>query len=251
MSSFFHTILYQPIFNVFVGLYHGIPDVGVVIIIMTVLIKLALYPLTKKSIVAQKALTELQPKIEDLKQKYPGKENQTALATATMALYKEHKVNPFGSCLPILIQLPIFFALYWTFQSGLSSTHFDTLYSFVPNPGTINPLAFGFLDLGAAKSVQSLVLGVLAGVAQWWQTKMMMHQRPKPPVPKEGKDEDMAAMMNKQMLYMMPVVTVLVGYQFPAGLALYWLLSTLITGIQQKMLFAKQKKSIDGPIVSE
>src|SRR3989338_3252927 len=104
MFALFNTILYQPIFNIFVFLYNYIPghDVGLVILAITILVRLALYPLTGSSIKAQKSLQELQPKMNELKQKYADdKQKQTQ---AIMELYKTSKVNPFASCLPMLIQ---------------------------------------------------------------------------------------------------------------------------------------------------
>ncbi len=236
MKALFELILYQPIFNFFVGFYNIFLDVGVVILVLTVLIKLALYPLTKKSIAAQKSLADLQPKMEALKKKY--KDDQQAMAKETMALYKEHKVNPLGSCLPILIQLPVFLALYWVLRETLSSTDFSLLYSFVPSPGNINPISFGLFDL----SKTSPVLAVLAGGAQYWQAKMMQSRKPPKEAGEGGKDENMMSMMNKQMLYFMPVMTVFIGLSFPGGLALYWFLSTLLTGVQQWVMFRKKNK---------
>ncbi len=231
MKQFFQVIFYQPIFNIFVGLYVLIPDVGVVILVLTLLIKIILYPLTKKSITVQKSLSELQPKLEELKAQH--KDNQQQLAQEKMKLYREHKVNALGSCLPILVQLPVFLALFYVLRDGFSGSDFQMLYSFVPNPESINPVSFGLFDLGKP----SVVLAVLAGAAQFWQTKMMTRKRPPPEAGKGGKDENMMTMMNKQMLYMMPVFTVIVGIQFPGGLALYWFLSTLFTGLQQMIQF--------------
>lgn len=233
MSGLFHTILYQPIFNVFVGIYSFIPDVGVTIILLTILIKGILYPLTAKSIKAQKALSLVQPKLAAIKNEHKG--NQQKIAEETMKIYKEHNVNPLGSCLPVLIQLPVFLALYWVLRDGLGSQSLEHLYAFVPNPGHINPVAFGFLDLSQGKTVWSLVLALLAGVAQWWQTKGMMARQPKSATG-DAKTDDMAAMMNKQMLYVLPVMTVFIGYNLPAGLALYWFLSTILTALQQYIL---------------
>jgi len=241
MSHLFQIILYQPIFNFFVGLYNVIPDIGVVILVITVLIKLILYPLTNLSIKAQKSLTELQPKLEDLKKQH--KDNQQVLAQETMKLYKEHKVNPFGSCLPILIQLPIFIALYWVMRDGLASNSFNLLYPFVSNPGHINTVTLGIFDL----SQKNLILAVLAGAAQFWQAKSMTRKQPPKNAGEGAKDESMMAMMNKQMLYMMPVMTVIISMQLPAGLALYWFLSTLLTGLQEVILF--RNKPIEISIV--
>ncbi|OGH68949.1 MAG: hypothetical protein A3J66_00520 [Candidatus Magasanikbacteria bacterium RIFCSPHIGHO2_02_FULL_47_14] len=236
MGELFKILLHQPIFNGFVGLYNLIPDVGVVIVVITVLIKLALYPLTNKSIKAQKSLTDLQPKLEELKQQH--KDNQQQLAQETMKLYKEHKVNPLGSCLPLLLQLPIFLALYWVLRDALTKDSFDLLYPFVANPGHIDPVSFGVFDLAK----RNVVLAVLAGLAQFWQAKMFSRKQPPKKAGEGGKDESMMAAMNKQMLYVMPVMTVVIGLQLPGGLALYWFFSTLLTALQQLVLFKKQKE---------
>lgn len=237
MQELFQTIIYQPIFNLLVGLYNIIPDMGVVIALITLAIKLVLWPLTSSSIKAQKAMTDLQPKLEELKVTY--KDNQQQLAQETMKIYKENKVNPFGSCLPLLIQLPIFLALYWALRAGLSSQNFNLLYPFVQNPGTIKTVTLGLFDLNHA----SYVLAILAGAAQFWQAKMLMRRKPPKAAGEGGKDESMAAMMNKQMLYMMPALTVIIGFKLPSGLTLYWLISTILTVLQQQILFRKHKDS--------
>lgn len=237
MSEIFNTILYQPLFNLFVALYNLIPDVGVVILIVTLLVKLALYPLTTKSIKAQKSLTELQPKLEAIKKLY--KDNQQMLAQETMKLYKENKVNPFGSCLPLLIQIPVFLALYWVLRQGLTSQDFSSLYAFVKNPGTIHTITLGLIDL----KNPSVILAVLAGAAQFWQSKAMMTKSPPKNAGEGAKDENMMAAMNKQMLYIFPIMTVIIGIKLPAGLSLYWFLSTVLTALQQHFIFKKHAKN--------
>lgn len=235
-SSLFHTILYQPLFNGFVGLYNIIPghDVGIVILAVTILIRLILYPLTSSSIKAQKSLQELQPKLEEIKKQHAGDtQKQTQ---ATMELYKNNKVNPFASCLPLLVQLPILIALYMVMRDGLASTDLaKVLYPFVANPGQLNSVSFGFLNLAKP----SIALAVLAGAAQFWQAKTMITKKPPVSAGAGAKDEGMMAMMNKQMLYFMPVMTVIIGFSLPAGLTLYWFFSTLLTGLQQVFLFKK------------
>lgn len=250
MKAFFIALIYQPIFNLFVGLYTWIPDVGAVILLVTLIIKLVLYPLTHKSIKAQKELTDLQPKLEELKKKHKG--DQQTLAQETMKLYKEHKVNPMGSCLPLLVQLPIFLALYWVFQDGLTTNNFDLLYGFIPSPGSINTFTVGGIDL----SKPNVILAVLAGAAQYWQAKMMIAKRPPKNAGEGSKDEDMAAIMNKQMLYFMPILTIFIGLKFPGGLALYWLFSTVFTIAQQYILFKTAKPTtpagvIEGEVVEK
>lgn len=235
LGQFFNVVLYQPMFNGFVALYNLIPDVGVVILIITIIIKLVLYPLTKSSIKSQKALNDIQPKMEEIKKKY--KDNQQQVAAETMKLYKENKVNPFASCLPLLIQMPILIALCYVLRSGLTTDNFDLLYSFVRNPEHINTLSLGFLDL----SKSSIVFAILAGGAQFWQTKMMMRKKAPPAAGTGAKDENMMAMMNKQMLYFMPLMTVFIGFKLPGGLTLYWFLSTLFTALQQLIVFKKKE----------
>jgi YidC/Oxa1 family membrane protein insertase len=230
MTELFQAIFYQPIFNLFVGLYDVIPDVGIVILVITLIIKAILWPLTGKGIAAQKSLQELQPKLEEAKKKY--KEDPQQLAQETLKLYKDHKVNPFGSCLPILIQIPVFLALFWVLQKGLGGDISGQLYSFVPRPESINSISLGLFDLAKP----SIVLALLAGLSQWYQAKTMITRRPKPPVAGGAKDEDLMAMMNKQMLYMLPVMTALIGMTLPGGVSLYWFFSTVITALQQHLL---------------
>ena len=251
MSALFNAILYQPIFNAFVALYNIIPDAGAVILIITIIIKVALYPMTSKSIKAQKSMTEIQPKLEEIKKQYG--EDKQRVAQETMKLYKEHKVNPLGSCLPLLIQLPVFIALYWVLRAALTSDNFDLLYSFVANPGHINPVTMGLFDLSQTGNI---ILAMLAGGAQFLQARMFSKKKPPANAGKGAKDESMSAMMNKQMTYFMPFITLLIGFQLPAGLALYWFLSTALTSLQQVFLFKQDDatsgggdKVIEGKIV--
>ena len=235
MSHIFTVIFYQPILNLLVWLYNVIPghDIGIAIILLTIIIRMALLPLSKKMIESQKALQELQPKMDELKAKY-GNDKQE-LGKATLELYRENKINPFSSCLPLLIQLPFLWAVYRVFMAGLKNGSLDLLYSFVHKPETINTVTMGFLDL----SKPNWVIAVLAGLAQFWQAKMMSTRKPPAIVSKDkgAMDENMAAMMNKQMLYFMPALTVFIGITLPGGLALYWLVVTLFTAFQQLFIF--------------
>jgi YidC/Oxa1 family membrane protein insertase len=242
MIQFFNTFFTQPLFNLLVVLYDFIPgnDLGVAIIALTVLIKLALWPLSRQAIASQKALQELQPKLEEIKKRY--KDNKEQQAKEMMALYKNEKVNPLSSCLPLLIQLPFLIAVFHVFQIGFSPDALQNLYSFVPNPGTLNPIMFGFLDLSKA----NIFLAVVTGAVQFWQAKMLISRRPIKEVTKDkdsgAKDEDMMAIMNKQMLYFMPLITIVIGSSLPAGLVLYWFITTLLTVAQQYVMFNKDKK---------
>ncbi len=249
MPGIFNTILYQPIFNIFVFLYNFIPghDVGLVILAVTILVRLALYPLTGASIKAQRSMQDLQPKMEAVKKQFADdKQKQTQ---AIMELYKTNKVNPITSCLPMLIQLPILIALYMVLRDGLASKDLaNSLYPFIHNPGTINQISLHFFNMAKP----NYVLAILAGAAQFWQAKTLMRKSPPKEAGEGGKDEAMMSMMNKQMLYFMPVMTIIIGLRLPAGLTLYWFFSTLLMAIQQVVLFKKPKTSdkiIEGEIV--
>lgn len=240
----FTLICYQPLLNLLVFVYNIIPthDIGLVIIILTLIIKLVLYLPSIKTIKAQKSLNDLQPKINEIKEKY--KDNKEKQASEMMLLYKEHKINPLSSCLPLLIQLPFLIAIYQVFNAGLRNGNLDLLYPFIQNPGTINTLAFGLIDMAKPFAL----IAILAAAAQYWQTKMMIAKRPE--VKNDGaKDEDMAAIMGKQMTIMMPIMTVFIGWNLPAGLVFYWLLLTIFTALQQ-LLTIKNKKELPVEVVN-
>lgn len=238
MNEIFQSLFYQPILSLLVFFYNIFGDLGLAIIFLTIFVKLILYPLSKKSIKSQKALQDLQPRIEEIKERNKG--DQQATSVEIMALYKDNKVNPFSSCLPLLIQLPFFIAIFRVFRNIVENDYLlnnsHLLYSFIKNPETIDVLSFGFFNLAE----KSILLALLAGLAQFWQAKMMNIK--KPVVKTEGsKDEGMMAIMNKQMLYIMPLVTVFIGSTMPAGLTFYWFLTTLFTALQQKITFNKVK----------
>lgn len=234
----FNVILYQPLFNVLVLLYEYLPghDFGVAVIALTVIIRLLFYPLMVQAIKSQKSLSELQPKIQEIQSKY--KDNKEKQARATMELYQKEKINPFGGCLPLLLQLPILFALYRVFWQGLQPEAMDMLYSFVPHPGVIDPTFLGIINLGEA----SLVLAVLAGITQFFQTKMIT---PKTLKSKKGEGQmaQFSGMMQKQMLYFFPIFTVFILWKLPAAIGLYWIITALFSILQQYLIF---KKSPEG-----
>lgn len=235
--AIFQTLFYQPVLNLLVFLYNIFGDLGLAIVFLTIIVKVALFPLSKKSIKSQKALQDLQPEIEELKEKY--KDNKHQQSVALMELYKKNQVNPFSSCLPLLIQLPFLIAIFRVFRDGFAQNHLDLLYSFIKNPEIINTISLGWFDLSGA----SIYLAILAGLAQFWQARMM-HTKKAEIKTKGSKDENMLSTMNKQMLYVMPVITIIIGSRFPAGLTMYWFLTTLFTAVQQKIVFNKTKSPI-------
>jgi len=241
----FQTFFYQPIFNLLVFLYNIVPghDLGLAIIALTIVIKVVLLPLSRQSIKSQKALQNLQPKINEIKKKHAN--NKEAMGKAMMELYKQEKVNPFSSCLPLLIQLPFLWAVFRVFRDGLNGQSLDLVYSFINRPETIEPLSFGVVNLAQP----NIVFAILAGAAQFWQAKMMTTKRPE--IKSSGaKDEDMMAIMNKQMIYFMPALTIFICLTFPSGLALYWLITTVLTALQQLYMFRKEESKEKEKIIA-
>lgn len=242
MGGIFVAVIYQPILNLLIWLYNVIPgnDIGFAVIALTVIVKLILHPFTVAQIKQQRALQELQPKIDEVRARL--KDDKDAQAKELMELYKKENVNPAASCLPLVIQIPVFIGLFRALRDGLASQSLNLLYPFVANPGSINHLFLGVIDL----SKPNYVLAVLAGAIQFVQSWQIMH-RPgvtaTPPAEvngKEGaKDESMASIMNKQMMYVMPVVTVIIGVSLPGGLTLYWLVMSLLTVAQQALFLRK------------
>lgn len=245
-GGIFFLLLTQPMYNLLIVSYHGlstigIADLGWAIIVLTVVVKLVLMPFTAKSIKAQKAMQALQPHLDEIKEKYKDKKEEQA--KAMMAVYKEHNINPASSCLPLLIQMPILIALYNVLRRSVNDPEsLSMLYSFVPAPEVINHMFLGIVDLG----VRSIPLAILAAIIQYVQAKMLEAKRPPASVAKKegAKDESMAAAMTKSMTYTMPIVTVIFGASLPGGVMLYWLVSNLVSVLQQWFLFRTPKTPV-------
>lgn len=240
----FNLILYQPLFNILILLYQYLPgqDFGIAVIILTCLIRLILYPLMTQSIKSQKALAELQPKIREIQEKF--KTDRQRQAREMIELYKREKINPLGSFFPLLIQLPILIALFWVFMAfkdGLDPGKLTILYPFVPPPNLLEePTFLGLMNL----SQPSLVLAVLAGLSQFFQTKMITPQ-PKiggqlPSAKKQDQMAQFSNLMQKQMLYFFPIFMIFILLKLPAVIGLYWIVTSLFSMGQQRLVFAKR-----------
>jgi len=236
--NIFNQALYLPLFNALVWLYNVIPgnDLGIAIIALTILIRFILYPLSKKAIQSQKAISQLQPKIKEIQKKYKNKEEQ---AKAMMELYKKHKVNPMSGCLPILVQLPLLIALYRVFFNGLNPESLNLLYDFVSRPDSLNVVFLGLIDL----SQRSIILAILAGFFQFIQSKMIMPQNITKQKSRSG-GLDFSSMMGKQMLYFMPLITIFIAWNLPAALPLYWIVITLFGIVQQYFTKSEVKSEV-------
>ena len=246
--NIFNLILYQPLFNALILLYEYLPghDFGVAVIILTIIIRIILYPLMTQSIRSQKILTELQPRIQEIQKKY--KDDKAQQGRAMMELYQKEKFNPFGGCFPLLAQFPILIALYQLFWKGLRVEQTTLLYSFVPNPGAINSTFLGIIDLARSATVKidnithflwpNIILIILVGIIQFIQTKMSYPKTRN--IKKDGSQMfQFSGMMQKQMLYFFPVFTIFILWNLPSALGLYWLVTTLFSIAQQYLIYRK------------
>ncbi len=217
MGNLFVQVIERPLLNLTVFLYGtiGFADLGLAIILMTIVVRLALLPLSLKTARAQRSMNRLAPELERIKQLHKG--DTSAQSEAVMKLYREHHVNPLAGCLPLFIQLPLLLGLYRVFILVIKPEALNLLYSFIPHPGSINHLLLGLLDV----ALPSRVLAIVAGVAQFFLGWMMSGPQQAAPAA--------AAAMNKQMMYILPAIIVVIGWSLPAGLSLYWVVTTLFS----------------------
>ncbi|MEO8637930.1 MAG: YidC/Oxa1 family membrane protein insertase [Candidatus Taylorbacteria bacterium] len=237
MSYLYNTFVYEPLYNGLVFLLSILPhyaNAGIAIIIFTILVKLILFPLSKASIKSQIKMKELQPKMDELKEKY--KNNKQEQSVRIMNLYKDNKLNPFSGIFLLLIQFPIIIALYTIFaHGGLPSIRTEILYSFVPSVASVD---MHFLGINLAE--KSLILALIVAVSQYFQIKLTL-PKPKKTTPSlSGKNDmkaDMMHSMQTQMQYVLPILIFVIAYPFPpisnvfphlpAALVLYWVVSNL------------------------
>ncbi len=235
MGTFFNTILGQPLFNTLVFLYKTVAfqDLGLAIILLTLIIRFILYPLFYHSFKNQTVMQRLQPEIQKIQHTH--KENKERQAQAMMELYKQHKVNPFSGFLLILVQLPILIVLYQVFLKGITPEAFSNLYSFISPPSQINHSFLGLIDLGA----RSILIVVLAAILQYFQGRLSL--------PKQSPDSP-AARMGKSMVFIGPIMTILILSNLPSAIGLYWLTTSAFSIIQQIAINRKldHERSIQG-----
>lgn len=230
-KSAFFTLVYDPLYNGLVYLVDIVPahDIGIAIIILTVLVKVLLLPLSRQAIRTQVAMRAIAPDVEAIKEKF--KDKQEEQARAIFALYRERNIRPFASFFLILLQFPILFGLYWVFwKGGLPDVNLETLYSFVPPPERVNMSFLGLVDM----SERSVLLAALAGLTQLLYARLSMGPR-KPRVKTENPSfsSDMAHTFDLQARYMLPVLVAGIAYTVSAAIPLYWTVSNLFMLAQE------------------
>jgi len=231
------TLFYQPLYNVLIFILSVIPghDLGLAIILLTLLIRTILLIPNQRALESQRRMQEVQPKLNHIKEKY--KDNQEMIGKETLAVMQEHKVNPLGSCLPLLIQFPILIALYQVVQNGLNPDNAYLLYSGLQsfNYSSINVIFLGILDL---TKINLFVLPVIVGALQFFQMKLAIVRLKKKNGEKEKTEMDTA---NNMMLYMMPAMIAIFTASVPSGVGIYWSTSTLY-GIAQQLVVNKKSQ---------
>lgn len=234
IKSILKKILYQPLFNALIFLVWLIPghNVGWAIVILTVIIRIILLPSSMNATRQQKKMRDLQPEIKELQDKY--KDDKQKQSQELMKFYKDKKINPLGSCLPLLVQMPILIILYYVFRNGLTTARFDLLYQFMPRPEFIKTI---FLGINLSKP-DKWILPIIAGGLQFVQGWQIA-----PPTPKGEKGQDMSQMMTKQMLYLMPLFTIFIAGRLQAALPLYWIVTSVFTIVQQWYVLKGNPKS--------
>lgn len=238
MSYFYNNFIVEPLYNALVALFTVLPfaDAGLAIIIITILVRLILYPLSKKAVTAQVEMQRIAPELERIKEKY--KDNQEEQAKRTLALYKESGVNPFSGILVLLIQLPVVFALYKIFLStGFPTIDSTLLYSFVHAPAHVSAIFLG-LDL----TQRSIILAVLAAVATFFQMKLAIPPAKKS-ADKNSFGDNLAKNMQSQMKYVFPFLVFFIAYKISGVIALYWLTTNLFT-IGQEIVVRRKIKAV-------
>ncbi len=236
MSSLFHNFLYLPLLNLLFFIYHiTFSDLGIAIIVLTVVIRVILLPIFYKGAKDQTIMQKLAPKIREIQQTHKAdKQQQTK---EMLALYKEHKVNPFSSIGLLLLQLPILFALYRLFLSGFNSDVLSQLYSFVARPEVVNYHFLGIIALNE----KNILLVLIAAALQYLQTYYLMQvsANKTSTVPDENPAVAMAQKMSKRMMYFTPILTVVILSGLPSAVALYWLTTSAFSTVQQIIINKK------------
>ena len=222
MATLWNSIILEPMLNVLIALSDILSDsFGLAIIALTIIVRLILYPLTQRQTRSTKAMQEMQPKVQELQKKYG--RNKEKLQQETMKLYREAGINPLGCIWPMLIQFPVWIALYQSIMKALATTPENLLdlahrlYSWSVVTQAI-PLSSHFLWLDLGRPDSTMLLAIVVGITMWIQQKMTTAPSLDPK----------QRSMNNMMLLMMPFMFAMFTLMFPSGLALFWAVSNII-----------------------
>jgi len=245
ISNLFHLFFYNPIYNTIVLLIHIIPggDVGVAVIIITILTRIILLPFSISAARTQHAMGTIEPKLKEIREKH--KDDKEKQAKKTMEVYREAQINPFSSIITTFLQIPILLALYMVFRYEafpLIDTHL--LYSFITAPINVSTHFLGLINV----SNKSIVLAVLAGITQYVQATFMIARTDLNKTshkPGDAKKTDFTKMLNTQMRYMFPFIIAIVAYTTSGAIALYFATTNAFGALQEVYLRRKLMQQSD------
>lgn len=235
MTNIFHTLVSEPLYSGLVYLINLLPffDVGVVIVIFTVLVKLILLPLSIKASKSQLQMKSAEKDLNDIKAKYKDKTEQSV---KIMEYYKEKGMNPFTGIFVVFIQIPILIGLYRVFI-GLPTINTNLLYSFIHVPEKVNMLFLGLVDI----SQKSILLAVLVAVTTYFQTSLATSSQQNQGT---GTQNDIAKAMSFQMKYFLPPFIAFIVYKISSAVALYLIVSNLFSIVQEIYIKNRFHRSI-------
>jgi YidC/Oxa1 family membrane protein insertase len=233
ITAAYHLIIANPLLNILVLLYNTVAfhDLGIAIIILTVIIRLALYPLFQKSMKHQLLMQEIQPKIKAIQEEH--KKDYEKQSQAMMALYKEHNINPFAGFGLLIVQLPILWAIYRLFLHIFQPGALDAVYHFFTRPTALPAVSMGFINLQHA----NWPIVIITAFLQYLQTRMSISSNPA-----AASSAQVASL--KMMSFVAPIITLVIFSRLPASVTLYWLATSLIS-IGQQYMINRQRSHAD------
>jgi len=218
----FEKFFVQPLFNVLIFVYNVIPthDLGGAVVLLVALVRLMLWPLFENATKSQLLVSKIQPDIQRIQREF--KSDQVRQTQELLALYKQYGFNPFASFAALLVQLPVLFALYRVFFTGIGQARFDWLYAWVANPGHLNTMFLGLVDLAKPSTPFVGIAGILLAV----QVFMMARKQ------KTSQKSSQQA-VSRAMLWMSPILTIVILIPLPSVITLYMAATTIVSIGQQ------------------
>lgn len=259
MAGLFHEIIYRPLFNILVFIYQNIPwqDMGVAVIILTILIRILLLPVYRNLMKSQQEMQEIQPELKELREKY--KDDRQTQSEEMMKLYKDRGINPFAPFWPLLIQLPILIGMISVARNIFNSEEYPESYGFVDFPETFNEMAFGAINIvdsgWDSQDPYVIIMAVTVSIILHVQMKLVMgrangRQEEKQATEASSQEvsqhdeqgqpdaTEMAQMMQKQMMYVLPFIILIPALTLPAIGTIYIFTASLFHLGQE--IFIKQ-----------
>jgi YidC/Oxa1 family membrane protein insertase len=223
----FHTIFYEPVYNLVALVITILPlhDIGATIIVVTLIVKLILLPINISSLRTQYLMKKIEPEMKEIKELQ--KKDPQASAQKMVAMYKREKINPFSSIFGMILQIPIFFAMYFVFSKGLFDDK-SSRYSFVTFPESLHTIAFGIFDV----TQKNIAIAILAGASSYFLARRQtetMSVVPKKKGEEESLQDHLMKSMKVQLLYVVPIIVLVSGAALPSALALYWTVSNIVS----------------------